>query len=188
METSKRPLERTLAQSFNTSTTRSATITGHLIQRASSMQIIVNGKTHTVPPEWHSESLLHVLRELLGLVGSKYGCGAGQCGACSVLLNGEAVRSCVLPVQAVGSAEVTTIEGLATANGLHPVQQAWLDEQVPQCGYCQAGQIISTVALLRRTPRPSDDDINQALAGNLCRCGTHQRIRQAVKRAAGVQP
>jgi isoquinoline 1-oxidoreductase subunit alpha len=151
------------------------------------MQINVNGAMASVPAEWQDESLLHVLREVLGLVGSKYGCGAGQCGACSVLISGSVVRSCVLPVRDVGQAEVTTIEGLAPASGLHPVQQAWLDAAVPQCGYCQAGQIISTVALLKRTPHPTNEQINEALAGNLCRCGTHQRIRQAIQRVAGAQ-
>jgi isoquinoline 1-oxidoreductase subunit alpha len=151
------------------------------------MQIRVNGNVASVPAEWQDESLLHVLRELLGLVGSKYGCGAGQCGACSVLISGSVVRSCMLPVRELGKAEITTIEGLATATGLHPVQQAWLDAAVPQCGYCQAGQIISTVALLKRTPHPTNEQINEALAGNLCRCGTHQRIRQAIQRVAGAQ-
>ncbi|MBA4263950.1 MAG: (2Fe-2S)-binding protein [Comamonadaceae bacterium] len=150
------------------------------------MQLKVNGRTVAVPPEWRDESLLNVLREPLGLVGSKFGCGAGICGACTVLLDGEAVRSCVLPVASVGDAAITTIEGLGTADQLHPVQQAWLDVAVPQCGYCQAGQIMSTVALLRRTPRPDDSEIDSALAGNLCRCGTQQRIRQAVKQAAGI--
>lgn len=153
------------------------------------MQLNVNGTRLDVPPEWREGSLLHVLREPLGLVGSKFGCGVGLCGACTVLLNGEAVRSCTLPVQSVGTAEVTTIEGLAGSGGaLHPVQLAWLAEAVPQCGYCQAGQIMGTVALLRRTPRPNDREIDEALAGHLYRCGTQQRIRLAVKRAAGLAP
>lgn len=150
------------------------------------MQLKVNGRTVAVPADWRDESLLSVLREQLGLVGSKFGCGAGLCGACTVLLDGQAVRSCVLPVANVGDAAVTTIEGLSVSGTLHPVQQAWLDVAVPQCGYCQAGQILSTVALLRRTPQPDDNEIDSALAGNLCRCGTQQRIRQAVKRAAGM--
>jgi len=150
------------------------------------MQLTINGQTMEVPADWRDESLLNVLREPLGLVGTKFGCGAGLCGACTVLLDGEAVRSCVLPVASVGDAAVTTIEGLGTPDRLHPVQQAWLDVAVPQCGYCQAGQIMGTVALLRRTPRPDDSQIDSALAGHLCRCGTQQRIRQAVKRAAGM--
>ena len=150
------------------------------------MQLKVNGQSRDVPQEWQDESLLHVLREPLGLVGAKYGCGVGQCGACTVLVDGQAVRSCVTPVRAVGVAEVTTIEGLATERGLHPVQQAWLDAAVPQCGFCQAGQIMGTVALLRHTPRPDDGAIDSALSGHLCRCGTQQRIRRAVKLAAGL--
>lgn len=150
------------------------------------MLLQVNGLSLEVPAEWQDESLLHVLREALGLVGTKFGCGAGLCGACTVLIDGQAVRSCLLPVSQVGAGAVTTIEGLSTAGSLHPVQQAWLDEAVPQCGYCQAGQIMGTVALLRRTPRPDDLQIDSALAGHLCRCGTQQRIRQAVKRAAGL--
>ena len=141
-----------------------------------------------VPAAWRDESLLQVLREPLGLVGAKFGCGAGQCGACTVLIDGQPVRSCLAPVQQVGAAAVTTIEGLSPAGALHPVQQAWLDAAVPQCGYCQAGQIMATVALLRRTPRPDDRQIDAALAGHLCRCGTQQRIRQAVKQAAAVTP
>jgi isoquinoline 1-oxidoreductase subunit alpha len=146
----------------------------------------VNGLSLKVPAEWQGESLLEVLREPLGLVGTKFGCGAGLCGACTVLIDGQAARSCMWRVRNVGAAAVTTIEGLGTAGTLHPVQQAWLDAAVPQCGYCQAGQIMSTVALLRHTPRPDDRQIDSALAGNLCRCGTQQRIRQAVKRAAGI--
>jgi isoquinoline 1-oxidoreductase alpha subunit len=152
------------------------------------MQLTINGQTMEVPADWRDESLLNVLREPLGLVGAKFGCGAGLCGACTVLLDGEAVRSCVLPVANVGGAAITTIEGLGTADQLHPVQQAWLDVAVPQCGYCQAGQMMGAVALLRRTPRPDDAQIDSALAGHLCRCGTQQRIRQAVKRAAGMTP
>jgi isoquinoline 1-oxidoreductase alpha subunit len=152
------------------------------------MLLRVNGSSVEVSAEWRGESLLDVLREPLGLVGAKFGCGAGQCGACTVLIGGEAVRSCLVPVQDVGTAEVTTIEGLAAADALHPVQQAWLDQAVPQCGYCQAGQIMGTVALLRRTPRPDDGQIDAALAGHLCRCGTQQRVRKAVRQAAGLAP
>lgn len=150
------------------------------------MELKINGGTRTVPPEWQEESLLHVLREPLGLVGAKFGCGVGQCGACTVLLDGAATRSCVLPVSSAAGREVTTIESLADSTGLHPVQQAWLDLTVPQCGYCQAGQIMAAVALLRSTPQPTDAEIDAALSAHLCRCGTQQRIRQAVKRAAGL--
>lgn len=150
------------------------------------MVLNINGRPLEVPAAWRDESLLHVLREPLGLVGTKYGCGVGLCGACTVLIDGQATRSCLLPVREVGAAAVTTIEGLSTAGGLHPVQQAWLDEAVPQCGYCQAGQIMGTVALLRQSPHPDDHQIDSALSGNLCRCGTQQRIRRAVKRAAGA--
>ncbi len=146
----------------------------------------VNEVSREVPAAWRDESLLQVLREPLGLVGAKFGCGAGQCGACTVLVDGQPVRSCLVPVQQVGAAPVTTIEGLSPAGALHPVQQAWLDAAVPQCGYCQAGQIMATVALLRRTPRPDDRQIDAALAGHLCRCGTQHRIRQAVKQAAAA--
>jgi isoquinoline 1-oxidoreductase subunit alpha len=129
--------------------------------------------------------LLWVLRDGLGLTGAKYGCGAGLCGACTVHLDGQAVRSCGLPVeQAVGKA-VVTIEGLST-DGSHPVQRAWVEEDVPQCGYCQAGQIMAAAALLARTPRPSDGDIDTAMSGNLCRCGTYLRIRGAIHRAVGA--
>ena len=129
--------------------------------------------------------LLWVLRDALGLTGAKYGCGAGLCGACTVQLGGEAVRSCAIPIdQAVGK-PVVTIEGLST-DGSHPVQRAWMEVDVPQCGYCQAGQIMSAVALLARIPRPTDADIDSAMSGNLCRCGTYQRIRAAIHRAAGA--
>ncbi len=152
------------------------------------MLLNVNGQSLPVPAEWRDETLLSVLREPLGLVGAKYGCGAGLCGACTVLIDGTAVRSCLVAVRAVGDAAITTIEGLSAAGTLHPVQQAWLDAAVPQCGFCQAGQIMSTVALLRQTPRPDYGQIDAALSGNLCRCGTQQRIRQAVKMAAGIAP
>ncbi|MCG2634388.1 MAG: (2Fe-2S)-binding protein [Gammaproteobacteria bacterium] len=128
--------------------------------------------------------LLWVLRDDLALTGTKYGCGIGQCGACTVHLDGVAVRACLTPVNSVGGAEVTTIEGLG-AEGLHPVQQAWIDENVPQCGYCQPGQIMSASALLARNPSPDDDAINDAMSGNICRCGAYSRIRKAIHRAAG---
>jgi isoquinoline 1-oxidoreductase alpha subunit len=127
--------------------------------------------------------LLWILRDHLGLTGSKYGCGIGQCGACTVHLNGEPMRSCALPVSAVGKATVVTIEGLSK-DGKHPVQQAWHEVDVPQCGYCQAGQIMSAAALLKKNPTPSDADINSAMAGNICRCGTYNRIRTAIHLAA----
>ncbi len=150
------------------------------------MNIMVNGQAQRVPDGWENETLLAVLRDGLGLVGSKYGCGVGLCGACAVLIDGEATRSCVLPVASVGDRRVTTIEGLADGDRLHPLQQAWLDERVPQCGYCQSGQIIAAHALLIRHPRPDDAQITAALDGQLCRCGTQQRICAAVKRAAAV--
>ena len=129
--------------------------------------------------------LLWVIRESIGLTGTKFGCGIAQCGACTINLNGTPIRSCVTPVQAAENQEVTTIEGIGTLeSGLHPVQQAWIDEQVPQCGYCQAGQIMSAVALLENNPTPGDDDINNAMSGNVCRCGTYTRIRRGIKRAA----
>jgi isoquinoline 1-oxidoreductase alpha subunit len=127
--------------------------------------------------------LLWVLRDHLGLYGTKYGCGIAACGACTVHLDGTAVRSCVLPVSAVGTAAVTTIEGLSV-NGDHPVQQAWHEIDVPQCGYCQAGQIMTAAALLKKNPHPDDREIEEAMTGNICRCGTYHRIRDAVKSAA----
>ncbi|MDZ7668236.1 MAG: (2Fe-2S)-binding protein [Gammaproteobacteria bacterium] len=128
--------------------------------------------------------LLWVIRENLGLTGTKFGCGIAQCGACTVHLNDKPIRSCVTPVSAADGARITTIEGLADGADLHPVQQAWIAEQVPQCGYCQSGQIMSAVALLRDNPAPDDDAIDQAMRGNLCRCGTYPRIRRAIHRAA----
>jgi aerobic-type carbon monoxide dehydrogenase small subunit (CoxS/CutS family) len=143
----------------------------------------VNGKAVAVDASPETP-LLWVLRDTLGLAGTKYSCGIAQCGACTVHLDQEPVRSCVIPLSAVEGKQVLTIEGLST-DGSHPVQQAWLAEQVPQCGYCQSGQIMSAVALLMRKPKPTDADIDDAMAGNLCRCGTYQRIRRAIHRAAG---
>jgi isoquinoline 1-oxidoreductase alpha subunit len=127
--------------------------------------------------------LLWTLRDGLGLTGTKFGCGMAQCGACTVHLDGQPIRSCVTPVSAVGNKKVVTIEGLS-ADGTHPVQRAWEADQVPQCGYCQSGQIMSAAALLAKNPKPSDADIDQAMAGNICRCGTYQRIRKAIHTAA----
>ncbi len=127
--------------------------------------------------------LLWYLRDILGLTGTKFGCGVALCGACTVHKNGEAIRSCVVPVRAVAGAEITTIEGIAE-NGLHLVQKAWIELNVPQCGYCQAGQIMQAIALLKKKPSPTDKDIDELMAGNICRCGTYQRIRAAIKAAA----
>jgi len=142
----------------------------------------LNGKPQTVdvPAEM---PLLWVVRDVVGLTGTKYGCGMAQCGACTVHLDGQAVRSCTTPVSAVAGKSVTTIEGLS-ADGSHPLQRAWVAEQVPQCGYCQSGQIMSAAALLAGTPTPTDADIDAAMAGNICRCGTYQRIRAAIHVAA----
>ena len=143
----------------------------------------VNGSEHKVNVAAETP-LLWVLRDTLQLTGTKFGCGAGFCGACTVHLDGAAVRSCLTQVSAVSGKRITTIEGLS-ANGLHPVQQAWIAEEVPQCGYCQTGQIMTATALLAKNPQPSDDQITQAMNGNLCRCGTYERIRKAIHRAAG---
>lgn len=144
--------------------------------------IKVNGESHQISVAANTP-LLWVLRDHLNLVGTKYGCGIAQCGACTVHLDDSPVRSCSLPVSAIGEKNITTIEGLSE-NGDHPVQQAWLDIDVPQCGYCQAGQIMSAAALLKSNPDPSDEEIAAAMNGNLCRCGTYLRIRKAVKAAA----
>lgn len=148
------------------------------------MKLSVNKQSWEVPEHWREETLLQVLREALGLVGSKFGCGAGLCGACTVLLNGEPVRSCLMPVSAAAGKDIQTVEGLAPQGQLHPVQQIWLNAGIPQCGYCQSGQILATVALLRRSPRPTTQQIDQALAGHLCRCGTQPRVRQAIEQMA----
>ena len=149
------------------------------------LTFVVNGTRRTVDVE-SDTPLLWVLRDTLGLPGTKYGCGTALCGACTVHLNGRAIRSCVTPVSAAQGARVTTIEGLAPRGRLHPVQAAWIAEDVPQCGYCQSGQIMSAVALLATTKTPTDADIDQAMSGNICRCGTYQRIRSAIKRAAAA--
>jgi isoquinoline 1-oxidoreductase alpha subunit len=144
--------------------------------------LFVNGETKTVEVD-PSTPMLWVLRDHLDLVGTKFGCGIAQCGACTIHLNGTAVRSCQLPVSAVGDGEVITVEGLSE-NGDHPVQLAWIKQDVPQCGYCQAGQIMTATALLKQNPNPTDEEIESAMAGNLCRCGTYVRIKKAVKDAA----
>ena len=143
----------------------------------------VNGRTNTVdvPADM---PLLWVIRDVLNMKGTKFGCGIGQCGACTVHLRGRAVRSCQTPVSAVGDAPVTTLEGLS-ADGTHPVQAAWQELDVPQCGYCQAGQMMSASALLARTPNPTNQEIDAAMSGNICRCGTYMRIREAIHKAAG---
>jgi len=144
----------------------------------------INGLTHEfdVDPK---TPLLWVIREQAGLTGTKFGCGIAQCGACTVHLNGRPIRSCVTPVQAAAGQQITTIEGIGLGDdGLHAVQRAWIDEQVPQCGYCQSGQIMAAVALLEQNPAPSDADIDAAMSGNICRCGTYSRIRRGIKRAA----
>lgn len=138
----------------------------------------INNKNYAVDADPQTP-LLWVIRDEVGLTGTKYGCGIAQCGTCTVHLNGNAVRSCSLPISAVAEQNITTIEGLSSDNS-HPVQKAWLEVQTPQCGYCQSGQIMSAVALLNNTPKPTDDQIDQAMAGNICRCGTYHRIRKAI--------
>lgn len=146
------------------------------------IRLTVNGAViETAVPE--DMPLLWVLRDELGLTGAKYGCGIGQCGACTVHIDGQAVRSCVVPVSTVADRSVTTIEGLAATPGLHPVQRAWIDEQVPQCGYCQPGMIMATAALISENPEPTDADIDRTVT-NICRCGTYPRIRRAIHVAA----
>jgi isoquinoline 1-oxidoreductase alpha subunit len=145
-------------------------------------RLTVNGAVFEVDAEPETP-LLWVLRDNIGLTGTKFGCGIAQCGVCTVHIDGEAVRACVTPLESVAEAQITTIEGLSDDNS-HPVQRAWIEHTVPQCGYCQSGQIMTAAALLRQTPRPTDADIDAAMAGNLCRCGTYLRIRQEIHRAA----
>jgi aerobic-type carbon monoxide dehydrogenase small subunit (CoxS/CutS family) len=147
------------------------------------IQLFVNGRRRTTETE-PATPLLWVLREEFGLTAAKYGCGIAQCGACTVHLDGEAARSCVTPLSRAAGRQVTTLEGLSAGGRLHPLQQAWLAEQVPQCGYCQAGQIMSAAVLLAKRPHPTDAEIDGVMAGNLCRCGTYARIRRAIHRAA----
>lgn len=145
----------------------------------------INGKPHAVDVD-PATPLLWVLRDHLHLYGTKYGCGIAQCGACTIHLGGIAMRSCQLPISIIGNQEITTIEGLSE-NGDHPVQKAWYEHDVPQCGYCQAGQIMNAAALLKANPNPTDEDIDAAMNGNLCRCGTYTRIKAAIKTAAQSQ-
>jgi aerobic-type carbon monoxide dehydrogenase small subunit (CoxS/CutS family) len=144
--------------------------------------LVVNGQSHEIDVAGETP-LLWVLRDTLGLTGTKYGCGMGLCGACTVHMDGDAVRSCQTPVGSVGSRKITTIEGLSP-DRTHPVQRAWIAEQVPQCGYCQSGQIMQAAALLSQNPHPTLEEINRAMSGNICRCATYQRIRRAIQRAA----
>ncbi len=145
----------------------------------------LNGKATTVNVD-PQMPLLWVLRDSLNMTGTKFGCGMALCGACTVHINGEAARSCITPISSIEGKKITTIEGLS-ADGSHPVQKAWIEEDVPQCGYCQSGQIMSAVALLAKKPNPTDLEIDDAMSGNLCRCGTYQRIRKAIHRAASLQ-
>jgi isoquinoline 1-oxidoreductase alpha subunit len=142
----------------------------------------INNKAHTIEVDPRMP-LLWAIRDIVGLTGTKYGCGIAQCGACTVHLNGTPIRSCSMPVSAAANKEITTIEGISDDNS-HPVQQAWIAEQVPQCGYCQSGQIMAAVALLKKVPNPTDKDIDSAMQGHICRCGTYPRIRKAIKTAS----
>jgi isoquinoline 1-oxidoreductase alpha subunit len=147
-----------------------------------SINLKINNKTYTVDAD-PKMPLLWAIRDLVGLTGTKYGCGIAQCGACTVHLSGAPVRSCSIPVSAVANKDITTIEGISTDNS-HPVQQAWIQEQVPQCGYCQSGQIMAATALLKKNASPTDKDIDTAMQGHICRCGTYPRIRKAIKTAS----
>lgn len=148
-----------------------------------SISLTVNGEKHTVDVSAETP-LLWVLRDTLGLTGTKYGCGIAQCGACTVHINGEATRSCITPIEYCDGKSVTTIEGLSSDRS-HPLQKSWIEEDVPQCGYCQSGQIMTAAALLTKKPHPTDKDIDEAMSGSLCRCGTYARIRRAIHTAAG---
>ncbi|HET8748732.1 MAG TPA: (2Fe-2S)-binding protein [Ramlibacter sp.] len=149
------------------------------------MDLNINGKRVPVQAD-PAMPLLWVLRDLLQMTGTKYGCGIGACGACTVRIDGQAVRSCMTPVASVGARAIQTIEGLGTAGKPHPLQAAWIAEQVPQCGYCQSGMLMAAAALLEKKPKPTDADIELAMT-NICRCGTYQRVRAAIKRAAGMR-
>jgi isoquinoline 1-oxidoreductase subunit alpha len=147
------------------------------------IQFRVNGVARSFDGDLEMPVLWY-LRDILGLTGTKFGCGVALCGACTVHQNGKAIRSCVVPLRSMAGTEITTIEGIS-AGGLHPVQKAWMEMNVPQCGYCQAGQIMQAIALLKSKPNPTDEDIDELMSGNICRCGTYQRIRAAIKAAAG---
>jgi len=149
----------------------------------SAVTLKINGKSHQLDDVTDDMPLLWAIRDLVGLTGTKYGCGIAQCGSCTVHMDGKAIRSCSLPVSAAEGKEITTIEGLSE-DGDHPVQKAWMEKDVPQCGYCQPGQIMSAAALLNENPNPSVEEINTAMAGNICRCGTYNRIREAIQLAA----
>ena len=149
-----------------------------------SINLKINKKAYTIDSD-PKMPLLWAIRDLVGLTGTKFGCGIAQCGACTVHLGGVPVRSCSIPVSAAANKDITTIEGISTDNS-HPVQQAWIQEQVPQCGYCQSGQIMAATALLAKTPNPTDKDIDTAMQGHICRCGTYPRIRKAIKTAATI--
>jgi len=149
----------------------------------SKMTLKVNGRTHALDID-PLTPLLYILRNDIGLQGPRFGCGLGQCGACTVIIKGKAVRSCITPTSTVQGAEITTLEGISTGGKLHPIQQAWIDEQVPQCGFCQNGQIMTTKALLDKNPNPTDAEITQGMNATLCRCMTYYRIHAAIKRAA----
>ena len=149
----------------------------------SSLTLRINGTSHTLENVLPDMPLLWTIRDLVGLTGTKYGCGIGQCGACTVHLDGVAIRSCSTPASDAEGKEITTIEGLSS-HGNHPVQQAWMETDVPQCGYCQTGQIMNAAAFLESNPNPTEEEINQAMAGNICRCGTYNRIREAIQLAA----
>lgn len=151
----------------------------------SDVTITVNGEQKKLTDQDPATPLLWVLRDELGLLGTKFGCGIAQCGACTVHVNGQPVRSCSLPLSSVNGMDVTTVEGLAKGEQLSALQSAWIEQDVPQCGYCQAGQLMSATALLQQNPNPSDEEIENAMSGNICRCGTYVRIKQAIKIAAG---
>ncbi len=147
------------------------------------IKLSINGKSYTIDAD-ESMPLLWAVRDFVGLTGSKFGCGIAQCGACTMHMDGEPIRSCSVPLASAKGKKITTIEGIGTEDKLHAVQEAWIEEQVPQCGYCQSGQIMSAVALLKTHASPTDEQIDEAMQGNICRCGTYDRIRKAIKRAA----